>query len=65
MEELKAISEMIANLGEAGKTAFIIYVLVDGAKTAMWATVVGCAFYALFKRIGQAIANAVKAGSDA
>ena len=64
-EELKAIAEMIANLGEAGMTAFVIYVVVDGLKSAMWATVAGVALYTILKRIGQAVANVVKAHVDA
>lgn len=60
MEELKEIAALIGQLGEAGKTAFIVWVCLNFAKSAIWAAVVGCAIYALLKRVGQAIANCVK-----
>ncbi len=61
MEELAKIGEIIASLGESGKSAFIWWIVLDTVQSVVWATVVGCALWALFRRLGQAVANAVKA----
>ncbi len=60
IEEIKAIGEVIASLGEAGKAAFIWWIVADLVKTAI---VYGAGFGAVAytaKRIGHAIVTACK-----
>ena len=54
MEDLTKIAEIITNLLARSFWGFV--------KSLAWSLVVGCSLWALFRRVGQAIANKAKAG---
>ena len=64
IEDIKAIGEVIQNLGDAGMTAFVVWIVADLLKTAL---VYGLGFGALAMVVGRVrdgIVSGIKASKE-